>query len=61
MTKQVRTAKTFPSFHTALAWARSNARESCHFFHFWRVETLNQNFVVSIRSKNTGLINGYAI
>lgn len=61
MTKQLETARTFSDFFRALDWARTYARESCHPFHFWRIENDSNQFVVAIRSKNTGQLQGYAI
>mgnify|MGYP001594942869 CR=1 FL=1 len=60
MTTKLNHAKSFATFKSALEWARTYARESCHPFHFWRVEQAGRDFVVAVRSRNTGRVNGYA-
>lgn len=62
MTTKINSARTFTTFVAALAWAKTYARESCHFFHAWRVVKIaNGGFAVAIVSKNTGAVNGYAV
>jgi len=61
VTKQTNKATVFNSFQSALKWAKTHAREHCHFFHFWRVEHSKRGYVVAIRSKNTNHLDGYAV
>lgn len=56
--------RTWSAFRDADKWARTNAREEMHPFHFWRVERLSNardaEFAVAIRSRNDGALHHYA-
>ena len=58
--------KTFDTYHTALAWARTFAREHCHTFHYWKVELVGvpediarKAWVVAVYSRNTDALSHF--
>jgi hypothetical protein len=53
-------AKRFQEFRNAQSWALTHARDHCHPHHFWRIEQVDDQFVVAIRSRNTSALHHYA-
>ena len=47
---------TFPTFPTALAWAKRHGREHCHACDMWHIVRHGDLFAVAIVSRNSGRV-----
>lgn len=50
---------TFPTFHDALSWGRTNGRDYVHFFQRWYVVKRGKRYALAICNVNSGAMEGF--